>query len=161
LLDPAGDVRKLAALELARRDDERVTDKLREALQSDEEQVLRHAADALGVIKARPAVEDLVGVLSTQRRGRILISRPVVLDRICCVFVRPTRCICRGRRVRYVPIAIGVLDRGTMIGTGSHYETHWVSIYRTEVQEALIAITGQNFGFDEHAWLAWWRGQPA
>lgn len=160
LLDPSPDVRKQAAMALPVRKDDRVVERLRGALKSDEEHVLRNAAAALGVMKARASVEDLVGVLSTEARKRVLVSRPVMLDEIRLVFVRPTWCRHRWRRVRYVPRTIGVLDwGGSMIGTESYYEMQTVSVHRTEVQEALIAITGQNFGFDEDAWLVWWRGQ--
>ena len=34
-----------------------------------------------------------------------------------------------------------------------------VDVYRTEVQEALISITGRNFGFDRNAWMEWWQEQ--
>jgi len=164
LLDPSPDVRKKAAMALAVRKDDRVTDRLRGALKSDEEHVLRNAAAALGVMKARASVEDLVGVLSTETRRRVLVSRPVMLDEIRLVFVRPTWCRHRWhhrwRRIRYAPQTIGVLDwGGSMIGTDSYYEMQTVSVYRTEVQEALIAITGQNFGFDEDDWLIWWRDE--
>jgi hypothetical protein len=37
----------------------------------------------------------------------------------------------------------------------SDYEYQVISIHRTEVQEALIEITGQNLGFDAGAWLKW------
>jgi hypothetical protein len=37
----------------------------------------------------------------------------------------------------------------------SQYST--IDVYRTEVQEALIAITGENLGFDRGAWLEWLR----
>ncbi len=158
LLDPSPDVRKKAAMVLAERKDDRVTDRLRGALKSDEEQVIRNAAAALGVLKARTSVGDLVRVLSTETRGRVLVSRPVMLDDIRLVFVRPTWCRYQWRRIRYAPRTIGVLDwRGSMIGTESHYEIQTISVYRTEVQEALIEITGQNYGFDEDAWLIWWR----
>jgi hypothetical protein len=160
LLDPSAEIRKLAALELARRGDPRVVERLREALGSDEEFILRNAAAALGILKARVAVESLVSVLSAETQQEVLVSLPVMLDRIYLVFVSPVRCHAGNRFLLYVPNGIGVLGPNTMIGTETGYEVHTVSVYRTEVQEALIAITGQNFGFDAQAWLKWWRTQP-
>ena len=65
-----------------------------------------------------------------------------------------------GRRLlRYQPTSIGVLGSGSLIGTRTTFQKQWVSIHRTEVQEALIAITGKNFGFDADAWHRW-RQQP-
>ena len=57
----------------------------------------------------------------------------------------------------YRPDRIGVLDPEVLMGTETTTEVQIVSIYRTEVQEALIAITGENHGFDGDAWLKWWK----
>ncbi|HVP11803.1 MAG TPA: HEAT repeat domain-containing protein [Phycisphaerae bacterium] len=160
LLDPAADVRKQAAVELVRRKDERVVERLREALRSNEEFILRNAATALGVFKARSAIEDLVAVLSTEELRQVYVTRPVMVDNVWLAFGGPGRYRHGGRMLSYRPRSIGVLaPANTMIGTEGAYEVQSVSIYRTEVQEALIAITGQNFGFDRDAWLTWWRDQ--
>lgn len=159
LLDPSAEVRELAARELARRNDDRVVEHLREALGSEEEDVLRNAAVALGVLKARSAVEDLIHVLTTERVGRVRISRPVFLDGVLVVFGEGARYQQGGRMVYYRPIGIGVIGPGTMVGTATRYETDTITVHRTEVQEALITITGRNFGFDAEVWLAWWRKQ--
>jgi hypothetical protein len=160
LHDSAADIRKQAAVELLRRKDERVVEELRAALGSDEEFILRNAATALGILKARAAVEDLIGVLSTEVVRPVYVTRPVMLDDFWGVFARPRRYHHGGRLLRYRPRSIGVLAGQDMIGTEGHYELQSVSVYRTEAQEALIAISGQNFGFDGEAWLTWWRAQP-
>ena len=71
--------------------------------------------------------------------------------------------VLHGRQmVGYQPGGVGCMGPGTFVGTATDYEMQTVSIYRTEVQEALIAITGQNFGFDRDQWRQWWRqGNPA
>jgi hypothetical protein len=159
LYDPSREIRGLAATDLLRRKDPRVVAELRDALQSNEEPILRHAAAALGVLKARAAVEDLIGVLTTERQGTIRISRPVYLDGVVIAFGGGCRYVQGRRLVYYRPIGIGVMGPGTIVGTATRYESVPVSVNRTEVQEALIAITGQNFGFDETAWQQWWRRQ--
>ena len=159
LLDPSAEVRELAAKELARRNDSRVTDHLRQALGSDEERVLRNAATALGILHAREAVEDLISVLMTEKEGVTRISRPVFLDSVLDDYGGGTRCVAGNHLVYYRPGGFGVLGPGTIVGTVTDYETGPVAVHRTEVQDALIAITGQNFGFDTDAWMAWWRKQ--
>jgi hypothetical protein len=159
LYDPSAEIRGLAATDLLRRKDPRVVAELRDALGSDEEPILRHAAAALGVLKARAAVEDLIDVLNTERQGTIRISRPVYLDGVLIAFGGGCRYTHGRRLVYYRPIGIGVLGSGTIVGTATSYESVPISVNRTEVQEALIAITGQNFGFDATAWQQWWRQQ--
>lgn len=156
LLDPAAVVCKEAALALLKKKDDRVVLRLRQALGSDEERMVRHAATALGLLKAQSAVENLIDVLSIETQQLVRISRPVYLDGLTYTFGGYTRVPFRGRFVAYHPSGIGCLGPGTMLGTETDYELQTVSIQRTEVQEALMAITGQNFGFDRAAWRQWW-----
>ncbi len=159
VLDPSSLIRKLAALELLRRDDPRSVRNLRDALHSSDEDILRNAATALGILKARSAADDLISVLSRVERRRVLVSRPTFLRVIYTTY----GCCCRyphGRRyVIYNPEGIGVMTDGTMVGTRSRFEMRTVSVCRTEVQEALIAMTGQNFGFDREKWRLWFLEQ--
>lgn len=159
LLDPSPVVRKEAAIELIPRNDNRVIARLRDALSNKDEGVIRNAASALGVLKARMAVDDLINVLSKEVRQTVRVSRPVYLGTIYSTFGGHRRVVHGRRLLRYHPASIGVLGTSTYVGTSTHYERQTVSIHRTEVQEALIAITGQNFGFDMTAWRQWWRQQ--
>jgi hypothetical protein len=50
------------------------------------------------------------------------------------------------------------------LGTGlvfvnREYQLRSVTVFRTEVMEALKRITGQNFGFDAVAWRRWYEEQ--
>jgi hypothetical protein len=159
LLDPAADVRKAATVELARRQDDRVVNAFRRALSSEREFTLRNAATALGRLKARSAVEDLVRVLSTETVQAVRVTDPLFLDSVYYVFGRSVGYSYSDYVLFHHPRCIGVIGPGALIGTVDRYELGMVSVYRTEVQEALIAITGQNLGFDSSAWLEWWRGQ--
>jgi hypothetical protein len=87
----------------------------------------------------------------------VLVSGPVYLDSIWHVFGRSRQYWWGGEPLWYQPACIGCLGPGTLVGTTTWREVHWVSIHRTEVQEALIAITGQNLGFDAEAWRLWWK----
>ena len=160
LLDPSREVRNLAGQALAKRKDERIVTELRNALRSEEEPILRNAATLLGLLKARSAVNDLIAVLSTEAIAPVRISRWVSLDAIYDVYGVGQEYSIGGDSVLYRPSGIGALGPGTIVGTLTDYEMHIVRINRTEVQEALIAITGQNLGFDAGAWLAWSRANP-
>lgn len=156
VLDPSDRVRREAAKELARRDDPRVVERLRDALYSDEEGILRHAATALGVLHATEAVPSLIEQLSTEVPGIVRHTRAVSLGDIYGTFGGYVHVVHGRRLIRYNPGAIGVLGPGSLVGTQTYYEQTMVSVYRTEVQEALIAITGENFGFDRRKWIDWW-----
>ncbi|HKQ49143.1 MAG TPA: HEAT repeat domain-containing protein [Phycisphaerae bacterium] len=157
LLDPSPAIRKAAAIELVERNDPRIVGTLLDALNNGEEFVLRNAATALGFLKAGEAVEDLIAHLSIETRQSVLVSGPVYLDSIWHVFGRSRQYWWGDDPFWYQPACIGCLGPGTLIGTTTWREVHWVSIHRTEVQEALIAITGQNLGFDAEAWRLWWK----
>lgn len=161
VLDPSKAVRENAATALIPRRDDRVVTALREAMGSDEEFTLRNAAHTLGVLKAGPAVEDLIDILSTETLRRVVVSRPVYLGDIYSTFGGYHRVVHGRRLLRYRPMSIGCMGPGTFVGTDTHVETQAGSLYRTEVQESLIAITGQNLGFDREAWRQWWRRQQA
>jgi hypothetical protein len=162
LLDPSSRVRRAAAESLARRKDERVVGALRQALASEKEPTIRRAATALGVIRARAAVPDLINVLSTETLGVVRVSEPVYLDTVLTTFGGSVGYPHGQTVILYQPAAIGCIGPGGIIGTVDEYEVQPVDVNRTEVQEALIAITGRNYGFDRGDWLAWWRdhGRP-
>ncbi|OWY73181.1 hypothetical protein B7486_02200 [cyanobacterium TDX16] len=157
VLDPSVTIRQMASTELIPRKDERVIDELRGALADEDEFVLRNAAAALGALKAREAIGDLIPLLSTLEKQRVRVTLPVFLDSVYGTFGCARRYRCGGGTVFYRPQYIGVIGPAYPMGDLSYYEDQIVSVHRTEVQEALIAITGQNFGFDEGAWRQWAR----
>lgn len=155
LLDPSKEVRAMAARALKSRKDDRIVLELRSALRSEEEAILRNAATALGILKAKSAVRDLVPVLSTETVGLVRVSRWVSLDSLYGAYSDWQRYRVGGFPVLYKPSCIWAMGPGSIIGTVSGYEYQVISIHRTEVQEALIEISGQNLGFDAAAWLKW------
>ncbi len=157
LMDPSKQVRQRAAIELIPRQDARIIRRLRDALTSRDEGIIRNAAVALGILKARDAVEDLVQVLSTEEVRPVVVPTPVYLGQVHRTWGGYRRYAFAGGLLPYAPAGIGVLGSGSMVGTEYYTELQIVSVYRTEVQEALISITGQNHGFDADAWLLWWK----
>ena len=155
VMDNSPEIRKLAAVELIPRKDERLVDRLRDALASSDENTLRNAAAALGILKARSAVPDLINVLSRETKQLVVVTRPVFLRRVSSTFGGGTTVLVDDQQYYYRPDRIGVVDPEVVMGTETSTEVQTVSIYRTEVQEALISITGENHGFDGDAWAKW------
>ena len=160
VLDPAESVRRQAALALLKRGDPRVVSDLRAALKSDEDEVVRNAAVALGILRAWEAARDLVDLLSYTRRATITIPREELISGIQGNYISGIRYrVARG--VAQAEPVVGVLSSGSALSQQPIKVRRTVTVYRTEVQEALIAITGQNFGFDPGKWLQWLAQHPA
>lgn len=156
VLDGSPEIRRLAAVELIPRKDDRLVDRLRDAVASSDEFTLRNAAAALGTIKAKAAVPDLVNVLSRETKQLVEVTRPVFFRRVTSSFGGGTTVLVDDEQYYYRPDRIGVIDPEVVMSTHTTTEVQIVSIYRTEVQEALISITGVNHGFDGDAWMKWW-----
>lgn len=157
LLDPDPDVRRSASIALLKRkSDPRIVAELRQALSSDEEQVIRNAADALGVLRARQAVPDLIDRLSMQVRIEHPVSRTSLFLGVAQAFVSGYRVKAARGVAQIEPIVEGVPTGLTIGYQDDSPVVEYATIYRTEVQEALVEITGVNHGFDREAWRDWW-----
>ncbi|HUN80193.1 MAG TPA: HEAT repeat domain-containing protein [Phycisphaerae bacterium] len=159
LADSSADVRDAAAQAMIPRCDDRVAGALCHALDSEKESTIRAAAAALGKLKVKGAIPLLIDALSTEIIAPIRLTDPLFLDYVMYLYGRPVGYGIGAARVSYQPANIGVYGSSTLMGSIDHYELAVVSVYRTQVQEALIAITGQNFGFDRDAWFNWWQRQ--
>lgn len=159
VLEPDEEVRSAAQMALLSRSDPRVIDDLRAALKSDEDQIVRNAAVALGALKARRAAPDLVDLLSFTRKMTVTIPRGELLSSIQGTYVAGIRYKLAPGVAQAEPI-IGTIHQGTAISRQPVRIRTDVTVYRTEVQEALIKITGQNFGFDQEAWRLWLAQNP-
>ena len=155
LIDADPQVREAATLELLTRSDKRIEDQLRSALHSDEETIIRRAGSALGLMKSRAAIPDLIAALRADRRVTVRV---------------PVRRLWTGLRTAY-STGSGVIVPGSgpvigVVAAGRPFYPTWtrshrtLTIYRTEVLEALAAITGQRLGFDVEAWRRWVRLNP-
>jgi hypothetical protein len=159
LLDPAESVRLRAVEALRKRNDPRIVSDLRSALRSDEDVVVRNAAVALGKLRARDAAYDLIDLLSYKRKVSYTVPREALLTSIQGNYIAGYRAkVARG--VAQVEPIIGVIGSGSAISRAPVTVRLTQTVYRTEVQEALIAITGQNFGFDHDKWLQWLTQNP-
>jgi hypothetical protein len=157
LIDRDEEIRRRTLVELKRRRDPRVVAQYREALQSGNGFILRRAAEGLGSLAAVEAVPDLIEQLTVRQRqyvevptGHYLNGYPQIFQGTSVVQIAP------GVRVVHWP-QIGVWHPN--FGTDSEYELKEVTVFRTEVLEALKKITGKNFGFERDAWRRWYEEQ--
>ncbi len=157
IFDPSPDIRRRAAEVLASRRDNRMVAEYRSALRSSEDQVVRNAARALGVIGAEEAVPDLIPLLDVAGYATVVITRQEYCVSALNDYCGPSITCFGGVPLVYYPPSISVFGAGSVIGSTWYTEIDKMAIYRTEVQEALIAITGKNFGFDMGAWSRWWE----
>lgn len=163
LADPAEHIRTMALSKLISRNDPRVAPQFRRALQSPDEELIRRGATALGVLKVREAVPDLIELLTARRLKAVQVNlRPTVyFSQMVQTFSPQYPVRVGGSTVVYTPV-VGVQTAGTMMGVSdvdARVERRQVTVFRTEVLEALKAITDVNFGFDDAAWRRWYEEQ--
>lgn len=157
LLEPIKQVREAALDEIARRNDPRTIPQYRKALKAGNETVLLRAADGLGRIKALEAVPDLIDVLTRQRMKVVERYPNTFFSGFRAVYGIPVRS--RGGvtiQVANYP-RIGMPDSRLHRGLMVQRVAQKVTVYRTEVREALRQITGQDFGFDRDEWRRWYK----
>jgi len=159
LLDDDLDVRLAAASQLSRRGDPRACDLFRFALRCEVDEIVRRTAAALGRMHDRAAVGDLIEALPTNAFEGQRQTLKAIIDRAKSEYDASTRIPLSDSVYEYAPaILLPEFNRtvelflsGAAPATGRH---------RSEVQEALIDITGQNFGFNAQAWRQWLARNP-
>lgn len=154
IVDDATEVRQSAAVELSRIADARISALLRRGLRSDREHRLRRIAQVLGWMRDRSATDDLITCLSKDAFSTQRITPTEYLAEIRTAFDRPSIVPLDDRPVLYPPeIRFGSVARLWAQADAGHEFPE--SSFRTEVQDALVMITGENFGFDIQAWRDW------
>lgn len=150
LVEPDRDLREAAVAELKRRPDPRVVAQFRKALRQDNDRVLRNAAYALGELRARDAIGDLTRALTLRRTG--LVEMPIQ-----DYFVLWNDDWQGG----YGPVEqrAGEVRLLWPLEVTSEWVQQPLVQLRTEVREALVKLTGQDFGFDNDAWQRWLLSQ--
>jgi len=156
LMDSDDSVRNAAISELVRRADPRVAAQLRLALQSNNDVLIRRGAIAVKALRLPEAVPDLIDVLTAQRRRTVEVPVRSYLAGVSQAFSTPTRVRFGSSTVVHSP-ALGAYPPGYGVFVSTALERRTVTVMRTEVLEALAAITGENFGFDGAAWRRWYE----
>jgi len=159
LIDASEDVREKALVEVDRREDPRAIAQYRSALSAGNDVILRRAAYALGKLKAQEAVPELINMLTARRTKWIEVPVHRYFRRWPRVFTGTTTVgIGSKMRVGCAP-RVGVWNPRCRIvpDVKNEWRLRSVTVYRTEVLEALKRITRQNFGFERDQWLRWYE----
>jgi hypothetical protein len=160
LVDRDEGIRRQALAELKRRDDPRVIPQFRRALSTDNDELIKRAAITLGALEATAAVPELIDLLTVQRTKMVEVSTRTYFGDYVITFDTPT-VISLGSvaHIQHHPV-LGLPALGTgLVFVNRDYQLRNVTVFRTEVMEALKRITGQNFGFDAAAWRRWYEEQ--
>lgn len=156
LLETDDDVRGAALTELVRRKDDRVLGQFRKALSTDNDQIVRRAALALGSLRAESAIPELIERLTVQRRKNIEVPVRQFFGAMADEFRPRGDYIQPGRRTKHQP-TVGYGAAGGFVGSETEMQKRDVTVFRTDVQQALVAITGENFGFEADEWRKWYE----
>lgn len=154
LTDPDAGVRLSAAEQLAVRRDSRVTVVLRSALRCETDDVVRRAAVALGRVADETAFDDLVTALRTDAFPGERKTLAEIIRQLGETFNDPVRSAVNDRVVE-TPPTIAFVGLARRVDRFDASATPPKAQNRSEVQEALIALTGVNHGFDASAWREW------
>lgn len=158
LLDREEAVVERCARELARRKDPRVASQFRGALHViNHDGVVARAARGLALVGDQSAVPELIQMLTVQREKWVEVPMVGVVGDMARTFNRQTVASAGGRPVAVQPVI--AFGRGVLANVVHVPQFRNVTVYRTEVLEALKSLTGQNFGFDVEAWARWYQEQ--
>lgn len=157
LADPHPDVRKGALSRLVRRSDDRIPGQFRKALASGQDWLIRRGAIGLKLLNRTEAVPDLIKVLTAKGRMRKEVPVRRYFHDMVTTFSRNSRVqLGSGSVVVHHP-QIGVYGGQPFFPPRTEFRKIDVIVRRTEVLEALRALTSQNFGFDRAAWQQWYE----
>jgi HEAT repeat protein len=160
LLDGDASVRSAAAAALADRAAPRVSRLLRHALVCRNDVVVRRAAQVLGRLRDRSAVPDLIDALTASESTSGTPDVRAVFEAATESLNQPIA-VALGENGATHPSEVAVAAYQRALSRRADDASSRRGALRTEVQEALIAITGQNYGFDADAWRVWWRENQA
>ena len=159
VLDPSVEVRKAAVVAIGGRPGRKMADWLRTGLTCEHEAVVGRAAQALGWLKDRSAMSDLVDHLSTARGQPAGVTVAKIFDDLGALFHEPI-VVPLGDQTTEIPSRVAFADYRRRIDRLARRIDRPNGAFRTDVQDALIAITGENFGFDVTAWREWVNRHP-
>lgn len=157
LADDDAEVRRAAVAQLAHRRDPRIIEQFRRALRVPSDTLVRRAAAALGELRADEAVSDLIACLTVQRYQWVEVPVRQWWLRFNRVFTGATVVVLGGGYQAALEPECGIYMPASFVHNEWQYRR--VTVYRTEVLEALRRITGRDFGFDREDWQKWYEKQ--
>lgn len=161
LVDESPEIRDRALAAVAKRQDPRVNAQYRKALGSQNDTLVLRAAVALGRLREVAAVPELIEVLKARRWRTVEVPVREYFGGFSAVFSQPVYLRMGGSHsVAHNP-ELGVVDSTGFVSIRSEVQRQKVTVFRTEVLEALRSLTGQDFGFDDAAWRRWYEEQKS
>lgn len=157
MVDADEDVRHAALTQILRRDDPRVAPQIRKALRSSSDEFVRRAAFGLATLRDAAAVPDLIDALRARRWRWVDVPLGSYFGELPTIFARPTRAVIGPTSNVFHTPQIGMLDAAGVFAAQSRQQLRKVTVFRTEVLEALRTLTGEDFGFDQAAWRRWYQ----
>jgi HEAT repeat protein len=154
LLDASPEVRGAAGSQLSRRSDFRIPTFLRRTLSCELETILHRGADSLARLGDKSVLDDLIVILPTSGMLSRRISAEELFDQLTDMFSEPTQ-VPVGDTPFALPASIAFPSYRRAISAIDARDEPPTGEFRSYVQDALIAITGENFGFDVGAWREW------
>jgi hypothetical protein len=158
IIDVSSNVRWAAIDALAQREDPQTVRSLVSLLKSDDNTLIRRAADALGALGDASAVPALIDVLVTKHKQ--VVVRPgggaFIGGNQVPTIVDYEPVVAPGA-VAFRPV-IGYQAQGIGLSAPSQ-EVVTVQVENDEVRHALNQLTEEDFGFNQAAWRAWLTNQ--
>jgi hypothetical protein len=152
LCDPDRDLRGSALAALRRREDARVVLHYRQVLVEGDDLMVKRAAEGLAALNAREAVPDLIAVLTARRAKSVPMPMGKYFNTLPGYYGT--------RYVNLGPLLVPIDPRFGLLWPVPRLEepaaVREVTVFRTEVLEALRQLTGADFGFDAEAWSRWY-----
>lgn len=157
LLEDDRDVLEGVATNLAMHDPDEVSADLVRALEIGDEVMIRNAAVLIGRLNLRPAVPALAGALTDQRvRGLSPTGAWREMRRRYLTWLARRHDIAPTQMLQYGLAPSRINEHPPQPTENERADNR---VLRTEVQEALIEITGENFGFAAEPYLQWFGDQ--
>lgn len=160
LLDPSPEVRRTANAQLAKRGDPRIVAMGRRALRCKIETLLKRASTLLGQLGDSSAAEDLITILPVSGSLGVTIRAEALFDEIKASLAQPISVPIYEEPFEY-PATIAFASFRRDLSAVAAQDQPPAGSFRSCVQDALIELTGENFGFDLAAWQDWASRRPS
>jgi len=147
LKDPARKIRQYAINELITRDIKEVVRILAAALDINSEVVKMRTANLLSKLDGRSAIPALIDNLVGKQKKRVEYVWQVIYGYEILWW--------------YDDTAFLVQSPEHPLAYDMRYRREDAAVYRHALRAALRDLTGEDFGFDQQAWRAWYKKQPS
>lgn len=157
LADPDEQIAGRARRELCLRADPSTVPHLRQALYVDADYIVGRAATALAALQATEVIPDLINVLTARKVKPVEVSVPATFGPL---YLPPHGVSGLGAGNPHGAHLFGqppiLMGSSVVANLVPRWTLRDVTVMRTDVLEALKALSGRNYGFDVDAWARWY-----